>query len=128
MTSPVSASAPPSTGGLFDQAFRARLERARVVATNALLRGRNASGWWTGELSPSALSTATAVTALTFYGRGNPSAADRLDRLIRGGCRWLVQNQNADGGWGDTTRSISNISTTTLVWAALGLCREVEPL
>jgi squalene-hopene/tetraprenyl-beta-curcumene cyclase len=27
---------------------------------------------------------------------------------------------NADGGWGDTTSSRSNISTTTLVWAAFG--------
>jgi squalene-hopene/tetraprenyl-beta-curcumene cyclase len=38
---------------------------------------------------------------------------------VRNGLRWLVANQNADGGWGDTDRSISNISTTALGWAAL---------
>jgi squalene-hopene/tetraprenyl-beta-curcumene cyclase len=43
----------------------------------------------------------------------------RLDDCIRGGARWLIGTQNADGGWGDTTRSRSNISTTAIVWAAL---------
>ncbi|UCG33723.1 MAG: hypothetical protein JSU68_03630 [Phycisphaerales bacterium] len=32
---------------------------------------------------------------------------------------WLAEHQNADGGWGDTVDSPSNISTTTLCWAAL---------
>jgi squalene-hopene/tetraprenyl-beta-curcumene cyclase len=31
---------------------------------------------------------------------------------------WLSATQNADGGWGDTVFSKSNISTTSLVWAA----------
>ena len=42
------------------------------------------------------------------------------EALREGGLRWLVENQNADGGWGDTTKSKSNISTTALCWAALG--------
>jgi len=33
----------------------------------------------------------------------------------------LEVNQNKDGGWSDTDKSKSNISTTMLVWAALGL-------
>ena len=39
--------------------------------------------------------------------------------LIRCGLAWLVKTQNADGGWGDTVLSISNISTTALCWAAI---------
>jgi len=35
--------------------------------------------------------------------------------------RWLADTQNADGGWGDTTKSLSNISTTALCWAAFGV-------
>ncbi|MBL9126352.1 MAG: hypothetical protein JNL97_01835, partial [Verrucomicrobiales bacterium] len=71
-------------------------------------------GPWTGELSSSALSTATAVTALA---RVDPVGhAD----LVRGGLRWLADHANPDGGWGDTIRSRSNPSTTALVWAAFG--------
>jgi squalene-hopene/tetraprenyl-beta-curcumene cyclase len=42
-----------------------------------------------------------------------------INGLIRNGAAWLAAHQNADGGWGDTTDSISNISTTALCWAAL---------
>ena len=107
--------------GALDDALRLRLEPARDRAVEALLRERDPVGQWTGELSASALSTATAVTALTLVVRRDSAAALRLRPSIDRGRAWLVQNQNADGGWGDTTRSFSNISTTTLVWAALGL-------
>jgi squalene-hopene/tetraprenyl-beta-curcumene cyclase len=40
--------------------------------------------------------------------------------LVERGLGWLARHVNADGGWGDTVRSVSNISTTTLCWAAFG--------
>jgi squalene-hopene/tetraprenyl-beta-curcumene cyclase len=40
---------------------------------------------------------------------------------IDAGVRWLTSHQNADGGWGDTIKSFSNISTTMLCRAALRL-------
>ncbi|MFQ5495012.1 MAG: prenyltransferase/squalene oxidase repeat-containing protein [Phycisphaerae bacterium] len=40
---------------------------------------------------------------------------------MRRGLDWIAANQNDDGGWGDTVDSPSNISTTTLCWAALGV-------
>ncbi len=78
---------------------------------------RNAAGHWEGQLSSSALSTATAVIALTLVDRQRPRPG--LDALVRGGVDWLLRTRNADGGWGDTTDSPSNVSTTALCWAAL---------
>ncbi len=90
-------------------------------ARQSLLAERNAVGHWTGELSSSALSTATAVCALELARRaGEPS----VEPLIDAGRAWLLEHQNVDGGWGDTTDSPSNISTTTLCWAVLGLMGE----
>lgn len=143
---------------------------------------RNALGHWTGELSVSALSTATAVSALSVArtalihpalnhrpkeptptspgSDSNLNSASRLnpaelthaqpsppalpllalekyhpkqwDVHIEQGCDWLVRAQNADGGFGDTDRSISNIATTLLVLAAWDLAgvtsRYTEPV
>jgi squalene-hopene/tetraprenyl-beta-curcumene cyclase len=38
----------------------------------------------------------------------------------------LVDDQNEDGGWGDTDRSFSNISTTMLCRAAFHICGEAD--
>lgn len=103
------------------EALRTRIERAREAAVTALLAERGPAGHWVGELSSSALSTATAVVALTLVARGDAVAGRRSEVMRTRGWQWLVAHQNADGGWGDTVRSRSNISTTTLVWAALGL-------
>lgn len=91
-------------------------ERLCEILTNAqsvLLAERNEDGHWTGELSTSALSTATALVAL-----GCVDPVLHRDR-VAGACGWLVANQNADGGWGDSVKSFSNISTTLLCWSAL---------
>ncbi len=37
--------------------------------------------------------------------------------MIDRGLQWLASHQNDDGGWGDTTKSLSNISTTMLAHA-----------
>jgi squalene-hopene/tetraprenyl-beta-curcumene cyclase len=91
------------------------LQEALANTRAALLAERVEDGYWVGELSASALSTATAVQALHLV--SDPDDAD----LIASGLRWLMTNQNADGGWGDTVLSHSNISTTLLCWSALGL-------
>jgi len=88
-----------------------RLRAAYVKARDTLLAERTPEGYWVGELSSSALATATAITALTI--------TKREPEMIQKGLRWLVAHQNADGGWGDTVKSFSNISTTMLCRAAL---------
>ncbi|MEX2215398.1 MAG: prenyltransferase/squalene oxidase repeat-containing protein [Phycisphaeraceae bacterium] len=98
-------------------------EETRRNAIALLLKERNEQGWWTGELSSSALSTATAIVAMTLATRNGCNAAnsEAVQPLIDRGYDWLIANQNADGGWGDTDKSKSNISTTMLVWGAMGL-------
>ncbi|WP_461784013.1 prenyltransferase/squalene oxidase repeat-containing protein [Prosthecobacter sp.] len=91
------------------------LDRA-IAATEAHLDSlRHAQGHWEGHLSSSALSTATAIVALSLVDREKHVA------FIQKGERWLCDHQNADGGWGDTTLSKSNLSTTLLCWSALHL-------
>lgn len=105
----------------------ADLDATLANARRRLLHARSAAGHWEGELSSSALSTATAVFALHQFWRASPAsslsrATDReCDRLVRAGLAWLALHQNADGGWGDTVKSVSNISTTALCWAAFAV-------
>ena len=68
-------------------------------------------------MSSSALSTATAVSALALVQKQAP-VGNSHNSLIDGGISWLALHQNADGGWGDTVKSFSNISTTMLCRAA----------
>ena len=115
---PAASSAPAPRG-------REDWQDARDRLAADLLAMRNAAGHWEGELSSSALSTATAVIALTLVDRHRPRPG--LGPLARGGVAWLVRTQNADGGWGDTTDSPSNVSTTALCWAALTIAGDGDP-
>lgn len=83
--------------------------RARVLAE----RTPAGAGNWVGELSSSAVATATAAFALASADR------DRLADLIHKAIAWLLDHQNADGGWGDTPNSPSNLSATLLCWASI---------
>jgi len=75
-------------------------------------------GHWVGELSSSALSTATAVMALNCALRAGSTHSEPGDTaLIERGLSWLAEQQNADGGWGDTPDCFSNIATSMLTHA-----------
>ena len=97
-----------------------RLERAYQSALAALLVERHPDGYWIGELSTSALSTAVAVSALALVQKAT-AVYGSFTPLIENGVSWLVAHQNADGGWGDTVKSFSNISTTMLCRATFHL-------
>ncbi len=101
-----------------------QIRRTLVSATRKLLDSRVREGYWEGELSSSALSTATAVLALALLLREGEGRVDRgllahCRTLVAKGTGWLVGTRNPDGGFGDTVGSPSNLSTTVLVWAAL---------
>jgi len=99
-----------------------RLDTALANTKAHLLSLQCKDGHWEGQLSSSALSTATAIVALHGVDPYKHAA------LIKAGVHWLVANQNMDGGWGDTTISQSNLSTTLLCWSALRLCGEAEKM
>ena len=100
------------------------LTAALAKTTNALLDERQPNGCWTGKLSSSALSTATAVCALAIHQRYVFEETVVSAPLISRGLDWLSCHANSDGGWGDTDLSFSNLSTTTLCWAAFGAADE----
>ena len=97
------------------------LDTTLANARRALLAERSGVGPWRGCLSSSALSTATAVAALAASMEAWPGRVDSLRSLGQRGQRWLAANVNGDGGFGDTSKSPSNLSTTALGWMALGL-------
>lgn len=121
---PVHVEKPP-TDNLAATAASPRLsERCRAALDHlqsVMLEDRNSAGHWVGELSGSALSTATAISTLSFYRTANPgdSRGDQMDAQIESGLAWLTEHQNPDGGFGDTDLSHSNISTSMLVVAAI---------
>lgn len=104
------------------QRVREGYQRAR----EELLSARTAAGHWEGQLSTSALSTATAVMALEMIRRHRPDDDHSLDSFIKQGIHWLATHQNEDGGWGDTVKSFSNISTTMLCHAVFHATGNVE--
>lgn len=109
-----------------------RIERAIHRLRTDLSESKGSSSHWAGALSTSALSTATAVSALSicrdqFHSKpwivedsihGSRYSYDQWLKLINDGSLWLSNAQNDDGGFGDTDRSLSNIATTLLVLAA----------
>lgn len=89
-----------------------RYERAYACVRDMLLRERGEKPYWNGKLSPSAVSTATATSALFLI--DSVAHRERIERALG----WLARTQNPDGGWGDTDKSRSNVSATALVLAA----------
>ena len=112
-----------------------RLHAAYEKVCQVLLNQRTSDGHWVGRLSDSALSTATAVSAFSVF-RGNlrdtakhhltAEELQQLKTLIPKSADWLIAHQNPDGGWGDTDKSFSNISTTLLVKSALHLAETTD--
>ena len=103
-----------------------RLTAAYQSVRDQLLGVRNSLGHWEGRLSSSALSTATAISALSFYVQANDERAqetcqqrDLIQSQIDQGIAWMITQQNSDGGWGDTSQNYSNISTSMLAVAAI---------
>ncbi len=98
----------------------AALDKTLTALKKRLALARRPGGCRRGRLSGSALATAVAVFALSLVDK------PKYAWLIEKGIDWLVDNQNSDGGWGDTVRSISNISTTMLCWAALAATQKAR--
>lgn len=91
------------------------LQNKSANLTQTLLEELNPEGYWTGELSSSALAVAVAIAALHFHD------SREHEPEIRRGLNWLQLHVNADGSFGDTVDSPGNVSTSLLVYAAINL-------
>jgi squalene-hopene/tetraprenyl-beta-curcumene cyclase len=101
-----------------NQALRLRTRQTLDQLRGELLAERCANGHWVGELAASALSTATAVSAISAVMLGRDGDRQQLAPFVEKGIRYLRDQQNEDGGFGDTDRSHSNIATSYLALAA----------
>jgi squalene-hopene/tetraprenyl-beta-curcumene cyclase len=99
------------------ESLRADAERARDALRDRLLAAFAPARPWTGRLSGSAVATAVAAFALS---RADARAhAEAVGKALD----WLAVRQNADGGWGDSPESPSNLAATLLAWSAVGQSR-----
>lgn len=97
-----------------------QLENQYKTLCNKLIAEQNSSGFWTGQLSSSALAVAVSIVAIKL--KGIPNHEERVNK----GLQWLFSNVNADGGYGDTPESESNVSTSFLSYAAITFCQTKE--
>ena len=116
--------------------FEELVQRARQTLNGLrteLLNERVKEGYWEGKLSPSSLSTATAVSAIsaTLIHMSTDQSldveseqSDQFKAAASKGIQALQNQQNSDGGFGDTDRSHSNIATSYLVLAASSLASQ----
>ena len=90
-----------------------QLKEMQADAIERLMMSRSKDGMWRGSLSSSAISTAVSVFAL-----------GRIDTVkyaahIDAGVRWLHSTMKADGSWGDSVESPSNMTATLLTYVSL---------
>jgi squalene-hopene/tetraprenyl-beta-curcumene cyclase len=111
---------------LMPNVTKERIGNAYAHVRALLEAERTPAGHWIGELSTSALSTATAISAMALLRRHGGAEAGVVDGPIEAGLNWLAENVNQDGGWGDTTKSYTNIATTMLGVAALQIAGNAD--
>lgn len=90
-----------------------QLKEIRDDALRRLMKSRSEDGMWRGSLSSSAISTAVSVFALQRID------AEKYAEHIRKGVCWLHTTMKADGSWGDSVESPSNMTATLLTYVSL---------
>ena len=91
---------------------RGHINEMITALTKELLEKRG-NGIWRGKLSSSAISTSVSVFALSMVDK------EKYAQQIDGGVKWLLSSIRADGSWGDSLESRSNMTATLLSYAAL---------
>jgi squalene-hopene/tetraprenyl-beta-curcumene cyclase len=91
----------------------------KTLRSELLSRPRTDDGMWVGQLSSSPISTSVAVFAL------HTIDAELYEEFIHNGAEWLISEMRADGSWGDSTESPSNLTATLLTYAALTIVGRV---
>lgn len=100
-----------------------QIQEMHAALRERLLAMRPADGGiWRGKLSSSAISTSVSIFALHCADR-EKYAAD-----IQRGIEWLSSTMHADGSWGDSPESPSNMTATLLTYASLCATGTPPPL
>ena len=90
-----------------------QIKRMQDDALQRLMKSRSEDGMWRGSLSSSAISTAVSVFALQRID------ANQYRTQIDVGVNWLHHTMKADGSWGDSVESPSNMTATLLTYVSL---------
>lgn len=90
-----------------------QLKEMQKDAIQRLMKSRSEDGMWRGSLSSSAISTAVSVFALQRID------VEKYRAQIDAGVNWLRQTMKADGSWGDSVESPSNMTATLLTYVSL---------
>lgn len=90
-----------------------QLREMQADAFERLMKSRSEDGMWRGKLSSSAISTSVSVFALQRID------ADKYKHEIEAGVKWLNDTMKADGSWGDSVESPSNMTATLLTYVSL---------
>jgi squalene-hopene/tetraprenyl-beta-curcumene cyclase len=98
-----------------------QLKEMQTDAMQRLMRSRSEDSLWRGTLSSSAISTAVSVFALQRID------AVRYRPHIDAGVRWLRETMKADGTWGDSVESPSNMTATLLTYVSLYAVGQAPP-
>ena len=109
---------PETTTKTERQELSTRARRCLDTQTAKLLSAASDEGW-EGRLSSSALASAVAAGALLSHVRATGSdTCQPAQAAAHRALGWIADHQNADGGWGDSPESPSNLATTLLAFAS----------
>lgn len=92
---------------------REHVDRLINEVQSKLLAARKPGCMWRGHLSSSAISTSVSVFALFLIDK------EKYAPYISKGASWLKHTMTAEGAWGDSEESPSNMTATLLSYAAL---------
>ena len=93
--------------------LKGKINEMKADAIERLIKNRSDDGLWRGSLSSSAISTAVSVFALQRID------AEKYAAHIHSGICWLRKTMKADGSWGDSVESPSNMTATLLTYVSL---------
>lgn len=102
-------------------AVDSRVETSIAQAAEALFAAQRPDGSWPNRRPTAVLGTAGAVAALHLTNR------EGSHELIERGVRWLVDAQNADGGWGGVAGAATQLVPTVVTAATLHLLAPLAP-